>query len=720
MRSASELLHSALPAGLAALVFVGLAVVLAPWASASAELNWAAGQAVTLPSDAGTNPDVSLAAVSCGAVGSCTAVGEYYDTNVSQQGLLVDESSGAWAAGAKASLPAGANATPHAYLDSVSCPTAGSCVAVGGYTDSSGSQEGLIASESSGTWSAVDATPPSDANAVPAVTLSSVSCPSVGNCVAVGFYEDTSNHRQALVVTQSSGTWARAVKVAAPGVTATDPLAGLSQVSCSSAGNCTAGGTYMDTSSDFQTMLVTESAGSWGTAVSPMLPVGEVTSTLYSLSCSSPGNCAAVGFYTDAMGGQPMLLDESSGSWAAAAPGLPAGGKSASLDAVSCPADGACVAAGAYVDASNHSQALILAQSAGTWQTGLEAALPANAGANPQAGFGGISCTSAGSCVAVGEYYDGSGERDGLMAGESAGVWRTGVELTAPAGVTSPFGVVLRSVSCASAGDCAASGSFQDSSGHYQGLVVAASPAAPSLAVSAPSTGTVDGTIAASSVAATLSGGANPTGTVTFSVFGPSASPPSSCSSGGTSLGSVPVSGNGTYNPTAAFTPSVAGDYWWYASYGGDTSDNAAASACGASMAETAVSLPTPKLVVGRIKLAGSKVTIGLDCAGLAAAQCSASLRLTIVEIRKGKEVLRVIAAKRTRKLVTVASVNVTLAGGQTKTFQLGLDATGKRLLARFHRLPSRLAVLVSGETVTTRVVTFRAPAKHHRRKKRR
>jgi hypothetical protein len=49
------------------------------------------------------------------------------------------------------------------------------------------------------------------------------------------------------------------------------------------------------------------------------------------------------------------------------------------------------------------------------------------------------------------------------------------------------------------------------------------------------------------------------------------------------------VSGNGTYHPSAALVPSKPGDYWWYASYGGDASNSPAASACGASMTETVV-----------------------------------------------------------------------------------------------------------------------------------
>jgi hypothetical protein len=78
-------------------------------------------------------------------------------------------------------------------------------------------------------------------------------------------------------------------------------------------------------------------------------------------------------------------------------------------------------------------------------------------------------------------------------------------------------------------------------------------------------------------------------GTVTFKVFGPQASAPASCASGGTTVGTAAVSGSGTYNPSAGFTPSSAGTYWWYASYSGDANNGASSSRCGSAMPKTFV-----------------------------------------------------------------------------------------------------------------------------------
>jgi hypothetical protein len=74
----------------------------------------------------------------------------------------------------------------------------------------------------------------------------SVSCRSAGNCSAGGIYKDSSGRSQAFVVNQKNGTWSTAEEV--PGFA---PLnqggdAELSSVSCGSPGNCSSGGAYKD------------------------------------------------------------------------------------------------------------------------------------------------------------------------------------------------------------------------------------------------------------------------------------------------------------------------------------------------------------------------------------------------------------------------------------------------------------------------------------------
>ena len=90
--------------------------------------------------------------MSCASAGNCTAVGDYKDSSGHEQGLLLTETSGRWATGVEPSLPANAGTNPGANLLSVSCASAGNCTAVGGYANRSGILQGLLLTETSGTW----------------------------------------------------------------------------------------------------------------------------------------------------------------------------------------------------------------------------------------------------------------------------------------------------------------------------------------------------------------------------------------------------------------------------------------------------------------------------------------------------------------------------------------------------------------------------------------
>jgi hypothetical protein len=124
--------------------------------------------------------------------------------------------------------------------------------------------------------------------------------------------------------------------------------------------------------------------------------------------------------------------------------------------------------------------------------------------------------------------------------------------------------------------------------------------ASPTLAVSAPSTATALTPIPSSSITATLGSSFGDTGIITFKVFGPQASPPASCTSGGTTVGTATPAGNGNYHPSASYDPMSAGTYWWYVSSPGDGNNNPAASLCNnASMTKTVVAAAPPLTLSG-------------------------------------------------------------------------------------------------------------------------
>ncbi len=92
---------------------------------------------------------------------------------------------------------------------------------------------------------------------------------------------------------------------------------------------------------------------------------------------------------------------------------------------------------------------------------------------------------------------------------------------------------------------------------------------------------------------ATLSAGSNPTGTITFRLYGPN---DATCTALVYTSSAVAVSGNGTYASTPAFTPAAVGTYRFIASYSGDTNNQAAAGACGATGESVVVSQATPTI----------------------------------------------------------------------------------------------------------------------------
>ncbi len=133
--------------------------------------------------------------------------------------------------------------------------------------------------------------------------VSSVSCPAAGHCVAVG-YAASGPQLEPLVFTQRTRGWQETV----PPLPAGAKGGGLDLVSCPSIGNCTAAGTYIDSSGNDQGLLLDESNAQWGPPSTAGLPPnGSVTTSgqtpaIEGLSCWAPGNCAAVDVYGDTYG----------------------------------------------------------------------------------------------------------------------------------------------------------------------------------------------------------------------------------------------------------------------------------------------------------------------------------------------------------------------------------------------------------------------------------
>jgi hypothetical protein len=197
------------------------------------------------------------------------------------------------------------------------------------------------------------------ANANLITGVSSVSCASAGSCVAGGNYQDGDHHGQGFVATERHGRWGKAIEV--PGLGALNDInAEVDSVSCAAAGSCAAVGTYGEPYG--MGFVAVEKNGVWGKATN--LPgLAKLDGRLAgagSVSCASPGNCAAGGYYSNSSGGvtQGFVAVERHGRWAKAVkvPGLAAlnKGGDASVQSVSCPPAGSCAAGGYYTEHVRH------------------------------------------------------------------------------------------------------------------------------------------------------------------------------------------------------------------------------------------------------------------------------------------------------------------------------------------------------------------------------
>ena len=359
-----------------------------------------------------------------------------------------------------------------AYISSVSCASLGNCSAGGGYTDGSGHSQAFVVSQVSGTWGTAKEVPgTATLNQGGGAAVSSLSCASAGNCSAGGSYTDGSGNAQAFVVSQVHGTWGTAKEV--PGTAALSTGGNfITSVSCASAGNCSAGGNYATTSEEHP-LVVSQTGGTWGKAKG--IPIGTGPGAqVSSVSCASAGNCSAGGAYEDAPGSaQAFVIGQIHGTWGTAKV-IPGPGSStfAVINSVSCASAGNCSAAGTYRDSSGHFQALVVSQAGGSWGTAKE--VPGTAALNQggNATINSLSCASAGNCSAGGTYKDSSGHTQAFVVNQTRGIWRKAEELPGTATLNKGGNATINWLSCAPAGNCSAGGYYKDSSGHFQAFIV--------------------------------------------------------------------------------------------------------------------------------------------------------------------------------------------------------------------------------------------------------
>jgi len=507
------------------------------------------------------NSPTTTQGIACPSPSFCVAVGQYSDASGDSQGLI-ETYTGTWS-GQTANYPVAPSGLVEANLQAVACTSTTVCVAVGYYNPTNGDRLPLIDVLTGTTWSAVPVTLPIGPPAAfpnPEVEVPSISCPAAGSCVAVGAYDTVTSSGNALVtgliLSQGATGWTTSEAPLAglsPGAN-TSSVAGLldalQSVSCTAVGSCVAVGGYKDTNPYYQGLIETLSGSTWTAQTAPTSPLVTATDPYVDLggvSCvpsASPISCVATGIYSptnpaSASAPTPIagLLETLSGTaWTAAAAPMtnltptPATTPDVLFGGVSCPAVGSCVAVGSYEDNSTGTDALIETETNGTWasSTGLETGLSpaAETGGETTAGLLGVDCVAVEECQAVGDYTDTNGSSEGLIETLTGGTWQattallSGPLVTPPASTTDPD-AQLTTVACPSTQLCFSAGSYDtpptDSDpSDPQGLLLQLTPPAPAAGpVGAPPTTTPTTTpsTAASSLSTIRLGGPDRYGT---------------------------------------------------------------------------------------------------------------------------------------------------------------------------------------------------------------
>jgi hypothetical protein len=303
--------------------------------------------------------------------------------------------------------------------------------------------------------------------------LFSIDCVRPGFCTAGGGYATRRNPLAPMVAAQVDGQWQRATAIRLPSNSGGVRLSEVESVSCARVGDCTAVGSYSASHERTLNFTARESGGHWARALEIKPPRAAdhrpaASSELRGVSCTGPGTCLAVGWYsTPGRGGLPMAVTEIDGHWTRAVElDLPANAalgseQSALMTSVACSRTGFCTAVGGYEDRSAHVVDMAINESGGRWQRPTEIKSPP--GATRQARsvvLTSVSCAGAGSCTAIGTYLDQAGNFPGLVVSETGGHWSRARKVTALPPGASKEAVVLNSISCVRIGDCVAVGAF--------------------------------------------------------------------------------------------------------------------------------------------------------------------------------------------------------------------------------------------------------------------
>jgi hypothetical protein len=412
-------------------------------------------------------------AVDCSSAGNCVAGGFYADSSAHDQAWLAVQRDGKWGNAFEVTGTAGLNAGGDASVVSISCPSAGNCAATGDYRASGGALEVWVASEHRGRWA--NATAVRDyavLNANHDGQVDAISCAAAGDCTLGGDYMDVADHFQAFLATETGGHWTKAEEVPGIGSMNAGGNATVDAVSCRQVGYCTAAGLTERSATVYTAFVISESKGKWGKAarLPNMQNLNKGGNAAASeLSCSSAGDCVVGGSYLDSRGDHQAFLDvQKSGKWRNAfeVPGTASLNKGSfgQVTAISCPSAGNCAVGGYYTNGSRRGELFLISQIKSRWGKAKEIPGLAALTKGSTAQIYSISCSSAGNCSGGGYGENSSFREIAFVVTESSGHWASARRVSGITTLSSGGDSGLDEISCRSSGHCTAVGYGQNSS----------------------------------------------------------------------------------------------------------------------------------------------------------------------------------------------------------------------------------------------------------------
>ncbi len=287
-----------------------------------------------------------LNAVWCSSPTACIAVGDYYDSAGNDSPLAETWNGTVWSI-QTTPTPAGGSG---AEMYGVSCTSITACTAVG-WSYITGSDDFVTLAEVwNGTAWSIESTP------VPAgstySSLLGVWCSSPTACTAVGDYENSSGDYVLLAETWNGAAWSLQA-IPTPSAATGPAGAEMYGVSCTSITACIAVGSYEDTSDHVFALTETWNGTAWSIESTPV-PTGAANSYLDGVSCIGPTACTTTGGYTDGSGAGKTLAEEWNGTaWSIQSTPNPAGATFAALFGAACTSPSACIAVGTWQHNSN-------------------------------------------------------------------------------------------------------------------------------------------------------------------------------------------------------------------------------------------------------------------------------------------------------------------------------------------------------------------------------